>query len=357
MTSQKSNHPGLKILFRVIFALTTLAIMTYIFTLSAETAVQSSQTSSGLIEKIADTFVPSFKEMPAIEKKAIVSSLQDIVRKAAHFTVFGALGVSVACFASTFRGKFWLKLIFCQLFCSLYAVSDEYHQTFSEGRSCQLSDIGVDSFGSFCGIIFVLLIVLIFNKIRDKGGEKVRKRDLLKQLQTFENKLMEADAYIKELSDLIADKDNEIRRLSDKLNGQVILEDKPEEAQISSEEVSFEQEASEAVKEAETVPSDYHDFDFADSPVPENGDDINTYAVKVIGKIVTESVKIGCVLASSENENKKELLNLALGRTEVAKNEISALVTTQLEADLIKASIDKEYALVMEYYQSILAQL
>ena len=48
---------------------------------------------------------------------------------------------------------------------------------------------------------------------------------------------------------------------------------------------------------------------------------------------------------------------MTLGRTEVAKNEISALVTTPLEPDLLKASIDKECALVMEYYQSILSQL
>lgn len=357
MALRKSNHPGLKILFRVIFALTTLAIMTYIFKLSAETAVQSSQTSAGLIEKIVDTFVPSYNELPVEQKKTLISSLQDVVRKAAHLTIFGALGVSVSCFASTFRGKFCLKLFFCQIFCSFYALSDEYHQTFSKGRSCQISDIAIDSLGSFCGIIFVLVIVLIFIKIRDRGGEKVRKRDLLKQLQIFENKLMEADAYIKELADLIADKDNEIRRLNDRLNLQSDATELSNEAQISSEESSFEQEMTETVEEVEPVKSEYHDFDFADSPVAQNSDDVNTYAVKVIGKIVTESVKIGCVLASSENENKKELLNLTLGRTEVAKNEISALVTTGLEADLLKASIDKEYALVIEYYQSILAQL
>ena len=357
MSLKKSNHPGLIILFRVIFALTTLAIMTYIFMLSAESAVQSSQTSSGLIVKIVDTFVPSYKEMSIVEKQTFVASLQGIVRKLAHLTIFGALGFSVSCFASTFKGKFFIKLIFCQIFCSLYAVSDEYHQTFSKGRSCQISDIAIDSLGSFCGIIFVLLIVLVFVRIRNRGGDKVRKRDLLKQLQIFENKLMEADSYIKELTDLVANKDNEIRRLNDKLDLQLANNKQLKEAKISSEDSPLEQDVTETVEITEPVKSEYHDFDFADSVVAENSDDINTYAVKVIGKIVTESVKIGCVLASSENENKKELLNLTLGRTEVAKNEISSLVTTGLDSDLIKASIDKEYALVMEYYQSILAQL
>lgn len=357
MTKLKSNHPGLIILFRVIFALMTLAVMAYIFILSAQSAEQSSNTSAGLIEKVVDTFVPSYKEMPVEEKKQFVSSLQDIVRKAAHFTEFGALGFSASCFASTVKGKFWLKLIFCQCFCSLYALSDEYHQTFSEGRSFQLSDIAFDSVGAFCGIIFVLLVVLIFVKVRAKGGEKVRKRQLIKQVESLTAKLMEADAYIKELTDLIAYKDNEIRRLEEKTKVPQSAQEPPCDTENSPEkEFSLCEEKSEATEET-AVSSDYHDFDFAQSPAPENGDDVNTYAVKAIGKIVTESVKIGCVLASSDNENKKELLNLTLGRTEVAKNEISALVATGLEPDLLKASIDKECALVMEYYQSILAQL
>lgn len=355
MTTQKSNHPGLKILFRVIFALMTLAVMAYIFYLSAESAAQSSQTSERLIEKIADTFVDSYKEMPIDEKEQFVSSLQDIVRKAAHFTVFGVLGVSVSCFASTFKGKFLLKLIFCQLFCSLYAASDEYHQTFSDGRSCQLSDIGFDSIGSFCGIILVLLIVYIFVKFKGRGGDKVRKRDLIKQVDALKGKLLEADAYIKELTDIIADKDNELRVISQKNIKQA--EEVPVHTEIEPKNQEISQDNAESSEQQKLPQSEYHDFDFADTAVPENRDDIETYAIKAISKIVTESVKVGCVLASSDNENKKELLNLTLGRTEVAKNEISSIVSSGLDADLIKASIDKESALVMEYYQSILAQL
>lgn len=359
MSSIKSNHPGLIILFRVIFAILTLAVMVYIFILSAENAQQSSQTSAGLIEKVVDTFVPSYKEMPKLEQEKLVFSLQDVVRKAAHFAIYAALGFFAACFTATFNGSFFVKLLCCQLFSTAYAVSDEYHQKFSAGRSFQLSDIGYDSAGAFLGIVVVLLFALIVAKHRRRAGEKVRKRDLLNQLKAFEEKLMEADNYIKQLTDVIADKDNKIKQLEEKLNAatsvkeEIITENAEISAEINAEEIS--EEVAEAV--TEPVASEYHDFEFAKAPNPEQADDLNTYAVKAISKIVTESVKIGCVLASSDNDNKKELLNLALGRTEVAKNEISMLVTAPLEPDLIKASIDKECALVMEYYQSILAQL
>jgi VanZ family protein len=148
--------------------------MAYIFSLSAESAEVSSQTSAGLIEKVAETFVPSYKTLPETEKKEYISSLQGVVRTLAHFSIFASLGVFSAGFSATFNGKFYIKLILTQIFCSAYALSDEYHQTFSKGRSFQLSDIFMDSLGAFCGIVFVLIIALIFTKRRCKKGEKER---------------------------------------------------------------------------------------------------------------------------------------------------------------------------------------
>jgi VanZ family protein len=41
----------------------------------------------------------------------------------------------------------------------LYACSDEYHQTFVEGRIGQFSDVLIDMVGVFAGILFVFLLV------------------------------------------------------------------------------------------------------------------------------------------------------------------------------------------------------
>ena len=69
MSNAKINHPKPKILFRVLFALITLAVMTVIFMLSAENAQQSADTSAGVIEKVAETFVPSYKKMQVYENR------------------------------------------------------------------------------------------------------------------------------------------------------------------------------------------------------------------------------------------------------------------------------------------------
>ncbi len=357
MTKINSNHSTAKIVFRVIFAILAVAVMVYIFLLSNENAEQSSKTSSGLIEKIADTFVPSYKTMTVVEKNEFVSSLQDIVRKLAHISIFGALGVCVAGFSATFRGSFWLKLLFCQLFSSAYAFSDEYHQKFSGGRSFQYTDIAYDSVGAFAGIVAVLLISLIFWR---KSKPKMKKKDLVKHVEALTEKLLEADECIKELNDTVADKESEISLLNQKIENITAsasaLPQCNEQTDIISEQQA--QAAAESAVDLQECANaaEYSDFDLGETEAEET-EDIETYAVKVIGKIITESVKVGCVLASANTENKKELLNLALGRTEVAKNEISALLASDLSAPLIKASIDKEAAAVADYYQSILAQI
>ncbi len=350
MTDKNFRHSGLKIVFRVLFAILTLALMTCIFCLSAESAEVSSQTSAGIIETVVETFVPSYKEMTEVVKKEYISSLQDVVRTLAHFCIFGALGVCSGGFAATFKGKFYLKLIFTHLFCVLYSLSDEYHQTFSMGRSFQLIDIGVDSLGAFLGIVVVLLIALIFTK-RKEGVEKVKKSHLLKQIESLTQKILEADEAIKALKDEVLDRDEEIRRLNEKIKlAEVapvpeISVDEPEDNHIVSED------------EPEKLKMKYEDFDFAKESAEVSKEDVNDYAVKAISRIITESVKIGCVLASNDSPDKKELLNLTLGRTEVAKNEISSLIDAHLSSEEKIASIDKEEREVKEYYQSILAQL
>ena len=51
------------------------------------------------------------------------------------------------------------------------------------------------------------------------------------------------------------------------------------------------------------------------------------------------------------------LINLVLGRTEVAKEEISSILATDLNGDLLKTSIDKECDETLDYFQSILGQI
>ena len=50
----------------------------------------------------------------------------------------------------------------------LYAMSDEIHQSFSPGRSPKITDVCIDTLGIIVGALLVILIRMIYKKIRTK---------------------------------------------------------------------------------------------------------------------------------------------------------------------------------------------
>jgi len=78
-----------------------------------------------------------------------IDVLSLIIRKMAHFTEYLILGLLVCNLIKQYNKKMFIAFIIC----ILYAISDEIHQLFVDGRSCQLFDIMIDSVGSTCGIL------------------------------------------------------------------------------------------------------------------------------------------------------------------------------------------------------------
>lgn len=81
------------------------------------------------------------------------------------------------------------------------------------------------------------------------------------------------------------------------------------------------------------------------------------YASSVIGKIVVSAAKhCNRLTASSDSPETRELVNLILGRTEVAKANILKIISC--EADILekKQNIDRELEVCEDYFLSIMAQ-
>lgn len=80
----------------------------------------------------------------------IVDSLttQKIIRKLAHFSIYACMGLCWTNFLRTLnlslRHCFWISILMCFLF----AAGDEWHQTFVPGRSGELFDVCLDTFGA-----------------------------------------------------------------------------------------------------------------------------------------------------------------------------------------------------------------
>ncbi len=147
-------------IFRTITVILLASWMLLIFSLSAETAETSSKTSGRLKTVIIALFFEDFDELPKSEQDALSHKIQFYVRKTAHFTIYGILGVLAFLSIVTYKKlSFKLRTVLPLFFCILYSVGDEFHQTFVNGRSGELRDVFIDSCGALLGIAFAALIV------------------------------------------------------------------------------------------------------------------------------------------------------------------------------------------------------
>lgn len=81
------------------------------------------------------------------------------------------------------------------------------------------------------------------------------------------------------------------------------------------------------------------------------------YAAVAIGKVVQESIKYANLISTSTSPNKKEVLNLIMGKAEVAKAEIFAITEGLLSDENKKELIDAQCAEALDYFKSAYAQI
>ena len=132
--------------------------MAVIFWFSSRTASESSAQS--------DIFVEFFKSI--FGDNAVTDF---IVRKTAHFSEFAGLGLL---FAVAFYVQFGMaKIPFALLCASAYAVSDEVHQIFVEGRACKVEDWAIDTAGALLGVLVALAAILAAQHIKNADQRKL----------------------------------------------------------------------------------------------------------------------------------------------------------------------------------------
>ena len=134
-----------------------------IFSMSAEPADVSSQTSGNTIRVICNVIYPGFKDMDRAEQDVIIEASQNFARKAAHFTIYTVLGILLSFAVAQHSRRY---PVFSFTGGVLYAISDEIHQLFVPGRSGQISDVLIDSLGVALGCIIVFAIYKIMSTRR-----------------------------------------------------------------------------------------------------------------------------------------------------------------------------------------------
>ncbi len=175
------NKEILKHIIRYILMIIVIILCAEIFGFSNDTGKVSSG-KSRYVARFLLNFSKEYREMSEEAKELSVDKLEPIIRKVAHFCIYGLLGSLTFGIALTFKNWSVKKRILIPLiYCFLYASSDEIHQLFVSERSGKIADVLLDTSGAILGIVVTLLlsniILAIYNKF--KKEKKAKKKSVL----------------------------------------------------------------------------------------------------------------------------------------------------------------------------------
>lgn len=141
-----------------------------IFLFSNMDTTKSNTASKGIINTVVNTTIETSNNLGIIEetpteeeKQTIVNTLNLPLRKCMHFTIYLILALLLlnTLTKTNIKNKYFLTLIIC----FIYALTDEYHQTFIMGRTGQFTDVIIDTIGATLGLI-------IYNKLTTRTNKK-----------------------------------------------------------------------------------------------------------------------------------------------------------------------------------------
>lgn len=137
--------------------------MIIIYGFSDTSADKSNNESKSIVRYIVSVLN---KDLSDIEKEKIVKKYNKPLRKVAHASVYFVLACFVNSVVCVFKkNKLLMCNFICLIICFVYACSDEIHQMFVSNRSCEFTDIIIDTFGAFIGCLF---FNVIYNYIKKK---------------------------------------------------------------------------------------------------------------------------------------------------------------------------------------------
>jgi VanZ family protein len=90
-----------------------------------------------------------FSSIPSQEMPSF-GSWDTLIKKSAHFFGYLILGLF---FLRGMNFISWRTCFYAFLFVVLYALSDEFHQSFVPGRTSTLVDVGIDTLGALAGLL------------------------------------------------------------------------------------------------------------------------------------------------------------------------------------------------------------
>lgn len=169
MKKEKSLYVNI---LRIILIMLLLCTFFIIFGFSS----QNGEQSGGISRKISETILKvssNYNKLEEEEKEIVLYRTESIIRKIAHFSIYTVVGFLLMGLLSTYKLRDKWRMIITIVIGILYAISDEFHQSFSPGRSPKVTDVYIDTLGIISGVLLVILIRMIYKKIKTKYCKNV----------------------------------------------------------------------------------------------------------------------------------------------------------------------------------------
>lgn len=146
-----------KTVWKIVSVLLAIVWMVMIFVMSNFPA-EVSDKQSGVVVELTKKILNI-----SAEQTELLDSLTTIVRKCGHAFEYFVLGVLLLNMLRQFwpakRKGEWVRYWYLAVVgASIYAVTDEVHQAFVPGRSCELRDIIIDTVAAGMGVGMVMLV-------------------------------------------------------------------------------------------------------------------------------------------------------------------------------------------------------
>ena len=153
-------------------------VMIVIFLFSARPAVSSNDSSKAIAAQVLEIYEEiTNNEIDTNVREDILDKLNHVVRKSAHYLEYTLLAWCICLHLAVLklgRKKLFAYAILCS---AAYALTDEIHQYFVPGRSCQLTDVLLDSCGAATGALVFLFMLFVFNKISKRKNANLLPRN------------------------------------------------------------------------------------------------------------------------------------------------------------------------------------
>lgn len=151
--------------------------MMVIFAFSAQTAEESTMVSNSVGIMVGNLIVPGFDGWNMGQQLEFAEQIEYGVRKCAHWMEYALLGVllvgalvdtgkvksvemnSAELNTAPNRNSRRKQILASTAIGICYACSDEFHQLFVPGRSGQVTDVLLDSFGVIVGVILAKIVM------------------------------------------------------------------------------------------------------------------------------------------------------------------------------------------------------